>query len=166
MKIQLLCGPVASGKSTYSQNAAKTGVICLNDDALVNMFHGNIYTLYQPQLKLLYKSVENHIISTVLAKQGTILIDRGLNIGLESRKRFIALAKSFDTQIEAIVFEKEKPEIHAMRRFQSDARGHDFQYWLDVANYHEILYVVPSIEEGFDKVSFISYDQIQTGIVL
>ena len=46
MKIQVLCGMIASGKSTYANNAARSGTICINDDAIVNMLHANNYDLY------------------------------------------------------------------------------------------------------------------------
>lgn len=163
MKLQVLIGNIASGKSTYCKNAARSGIICLNDDAIVNMLHGNEYTLYDPKLKILYKSVENNIIETALSLQKIVLIDRGLNVSLHGRKRWIALAQSFDMPIEAIVFKLEEPEIHAHRRFDSDARGLDFLHWKKVAEKFSAEYVEPKLEEGFDKVNHISFKEIQEG---
>jgi dephospho-CoA kinase len=77
-KIQVLVGMIASGKSTYAKNAARRGVICVNDDAVVNLVHADDYTLYDKSLKILYKSIENHIISMALAMSRTVLVDRGL----------------------------------------------------------------------------------------
>lgn len=165
-KIFILVGPISSSKSTYCKNAAKKGFIILNDDAIVNMLHGGNYILYDENLKLLYKSIENTIISTSLALKRDIIIDRGLNISKNSRKRYISLAKSFDVEIEAIVFKREKPEIHARRRFESDNRGLSYESWLNIAIIHDKQWEEPDKSEGFDKIHYISYEEIKEGLVL
>lgn len=165
MKIQVLCGMIASGKSTYSKNATKAGALCVNDDAIVNMLHADQYTLYNKELKLLYKSIENHAISNGLALGRTIIIDRGLNISIRGRKRWIALAQSFDVPCEAIIFQNEGPIAHAQRRSLSDARGHSYEYWLNVANDHNDIFVEPSLDEGFDFIHYITFDEIKKGKV-
>jgi len=166
MKLQVLVGMIASGKSTYARNAARQGALCMNDDAIVNMLHADDYTLYKKELKILYKSVENHVIGTGLAMNKVVLVDRGLNVSLRGRQRWLALAKSFDVPCEAIVFKNDGPETHARRRANADARGHPFEYWLRVAERHNSLYIVPTVEEGFDAVHHISFDEIQSGKVV
>lgn len=158
--IEILVGPIASGKSTYCQIAANHGSFILNDDAIVNMLHANDYTRYNPNYKILYKSIENHIVASVLAMDRSVVIDRGLNISIQGRKRFITLAKSFDVLCHATVFKKEDPAIHAERRMKSDSRGHDYEYWLSVARLHDLHYEYPTVEEGFDKIYEMSYEQI------
>lgn len=166
MKLQVLVGMIASGKSTYARNAARNGVICVNDDAIVNMVHGDDYTLYDKGLKVLYKTVENQIIGTALAMNRTVLVDRGLNVSRNGRRRWIAMAKSFDVPCEAIVFKNEGPEVHARRRAEKDSRGHPFHYWLRVAETHNSLYITPTTEEGFDAVYYLSFDEILQGKVV
>ena len=166
MKIQVLVGMIASGKSTYAKNAAKTGVLCVNDDALVNMLHADDYTLYDKKLKILYKSIENQAISTILAMGRTTIVDRGLNVSTAGRQRWIALAKSFDVPCEAIVLPYQGPEIHARRRFESDAPGHEYDYWFRVANHHHNQYCVPTLEEGFSKIHSISFGEIKAGKIV
>lgn len=166
MKLQVLVGMIASGKSTYARNAARQGVLCMNDDAIVNMLHADDYTLYKKELKLLYKSVENHVIATGLAMNRMVLVDRGLNVSRKGRQRWLALAKSFDVRCEAIVFKNDGPEVHAARRVESDARGHPIHYWLRVAETHNSLYIMPTVEEGFDAVHHISFDEIKSGKVI
>lgn len=165
MDLHILVGCIASGKSTYTLHAAQAGYLCVNDDSVVNMLHGNDYTLYNEDFKILYKSIENHMIASSLAMDRSVIVDRGLNISLQGRKRFIALAKSFDIQCHAIVFKREKPEVHAERRFKN-SRGHTFEYWLKVAQHHDTIYTMPSIEEGFDKIHEISWEEIQIGKVI
>jgi predicted kinase len=160
-KIQILCGMIASGKSSYARNAAAAGAIIYNDDSLVNMIHGNNYKLYDKNLKVLYKSVEHSILGTALALNKTVIIDRGLNVSLSGRRRWIAIAQSLDFPCEAVIFEKESPECHAQRRVDHDSRDHSYEYWLKVAQHHNNIYCEPSIEEGFDKVDNITFEEIK-----
>jgi predicted kinase len=166
MKIQVLVGMIASGKSTYARNAAKSGIICVNDDAIVNMIHADDYTLYDKKLKPLYKSVENHAIAAALLLGRSVLVDRGLNCSVEGRQRWIALAKSFDVPCEAICFTNDGPQVHAERRAKADSRGHDADYWIRVANCHNDQYKYPSVDEGFAKVHHMFWEDIQTGKVI
>ena len=165
MKIQVLVGMVASGKTTYAKNAARSGMLCVNDDAIVNMLHADEYALYNTNLKPLYKTLENTAISTIIAMGKTVVVDRGLNVSVEGRQRWLALAKSFDIPCEAIVFDHDGVSTHAERRAKSDARGHDYNYWLRVASIHNSVYKLPSLEEGFDKINRISFDEITSGKV-
>ncbi len=165
-KIHVLVGMIASGKSTYTRNAARQGAIIVNDDAIVNAVHGDEYALYDKELKFLYKSTENHIISVALAMHRTVIIDRGLNLSVQGRRRWIALAKSFDVDVEAIQFKIETPEIHAQRRMQSDSRGHTYDYWLGAARHHLSGYVTPTYDEGFDAIHSLTFDEIKEGKVI
>jgi hypothetical protein len=157
---------IASGKSTYARNAAQKGIICMNDDAIVNMLHADDYTLYDTGLKTLYKSVENHVIASALLMGRKVLVDRGLNCSVQGRQRWIALAKSFDVQCEAIVFTNEGPEVHAARRAGADARGHDYDYWLMVAKHHNSQWKYPTFEEGFNSIHHLTWGDIQSGFVV
>ncbi len=165
MKIQVLVGTIASAKSTYSSFAAKNGHIIVSDDSIVNLVHANNYHLYDPCLKLLYKSVENHIASLALALNRVVVVDRGVNLNPHSRKRWISLAHSFDVPCEAVVFEFSIPAVHARRRFKHDNRGHTYDYWYEVALTHHNKYIPPSKEEGFDSVHQISFKEIMEGKV-
>jgi len=164
-KIQVLVGMIASGKSTYAKNAARRGVICVNDDAVVNLVHADDYTLYDKTLKTLYKSTENHIISVALAMGRTVLVDRGLNLSLRGRQRWLSLAQGYDLPCEVIQFPVEAPGVHAQRRAKSDLRGHDYNYWLRVAEHHFNGYVPPTLDEGFSAIHSITFSEVQEGKV-
>lgn len=166
VKIQVLVGMIASGKSTYAKNAARSGVLCVNDDALVNMLHADDYTLYDTKLKTLYKSLENQVIGMVLSMGRTVLVDRGLNCSVQGRQRWLALAKSFDVPCEAIWFSNDGPVVHAVRRTESDPRGHDYDYWLRVAKIHHADFTPPSCVEGFSEIHQISFGEIKQGKVI
>jgi predicted kinase len=165
-KIQVLVGMIASGKSTYCTNAARRGALIMNDDAIVKMLHGDDYLLYDKYLKIIYKSIENTVVTLGLCSLKTVLIDRGLSVSHKGRQRWIALARSYDVPCEAIVFPKDTPDVHAMRRFKSDSRGHPVGYWLNVANEHNKIYSEPTLEEGFDKIHHINFEDIKCGLVI
>lgn len=164
-KVQVLIGMIASGKSTYAKNAAAAGAIVINDDALVKAIHADDYTLYSKQLKIIYKTTENHILGMALAMGRLALIDRGLNISKRGRKRWISMAHSFDVPCEALVFNNEGPEVHAKRRSEN-GRGHPYEYWLRVAEHHNSEWSYPSLDEGFDKIHVITYDDVLAGKVV
>jgi hypothetical protein len=85
---------------------------------------------------------------------------------VQGRQRWIALAKSFDVQCEAIVFKNDGPEVHAQRRFNSDARGRPLEYWQFVANLHDGQWVDPTLTEGFSNIYHISFAEITEGKVI
>ncbi len=157
-EIHVLVGMIASGKSTYCRKAAKSGALIMNDDAIVNLLHADLYTLYDEKLKILYKSLENSIVSLGLCMGRTVLVDRGLNVSAKGRQRWIALAKSFDVPCKAVVFHKDTPGTHAMRRYNSDNRGHTYEYWANVAKAHDKVYAEPTLEEGFDEISHVAWE--------
>jgi len=165
VKIYVLVGMIASGKSTYCKKAAEKGILSVNDDAIVNLVHADNYTLYDQKLKILYKSIENHIISTVIAMGRSIIIDRGLNVSKKGRKRWLSIAESYDIPCEAIVFPNEGPEQHAKRRFESDSRNHGIDYWRKVALHHDSIFVKPTLEEGFVAIHDINFKDILDGKV-
>ncbi len=162
-KLQVLCGMIASGKSTYARNAARNGAICINDDAIVKLLHSDDYTLYNENLKILYKTIENQIVGTALAMGRLVLVDRGLSVSIQGRQRWLALARSFDVSCEAVVFKNDGAGVHARRRADADARGHDYNYWLKVATFHDKQYSEPLLEEGFGAVHYITFDDIKEG---
>jgi hypothetical protein len=95
-----------------------------------------------------------------------VVVDRGLNISVQGRSRWLALAKSFDVPCEAIVFKNEGPDVHSERRSKFDGRGHPKEYWIRVANRHNDLFVLPTLAEGFDTVHEVSYDDIKAGRIV
>ena len=154
MKIELLVGMVASGKSTYAKRRAQDGAIIVNDDAIVQAVHGGNYFLYKPKLKPLYKSIENHILYVAIASLQDVVVDKGVNIRKQSRVRWISLARSLDCEIVAIVFPKESAETHAKRRYSTDNRKLPYETWLKVAKIHEAEYSEPTLDEGFSKIIY------------
>lgn len=152
MRLELLVGPIASGKSTYCRAAAREGAIILNDDSIVTAIHGGDYTLYDPLLKPLYKATENCVVGTALAMGRRVVVDRP-NHSMKMRRRYIGLGHSFDVPVRLVMFKRESPEVHGERRFHSDRRGHDLNYWIDVAKRHESIYEVPRQEvEQYDEI--------------
>lgn len=152
MFLDLLCGPIASGKSTYCRQAAQDGAIILNDDSIVTSVHAGDYRLYNEKLKPLYKSVENSLVCTTLAMGLRLVVDRP-NHTMKMRRRYIGLAHSFDIPVRLVMFKREIPQVHGERRFKSDARGHSLDYWVKVAEYHDKIFEVPDASvEQFDEL--------------
>jgi predicted kinase len=154
LRVEILVGMIASGKSTYCQKRASEGAIIINDDAIVTAVHGGDYTLYDENLKHLYKSITNNILHMSLALGKHVVIDRP-GITRSQRRRPIALANSLEASAVIIKFPMESPEIHAKRRYDHDDRGHTYTKWLDVARYHASIYEEPNENEGYGMIIHI-----------
>jgi dephospho-CoA kinase len=82
--IEVCCGHIASGKSTYCRERADAGWIIINDDSIVSAVHAQNYLLYAEDLKPLYKSIEDHILHTAVAMEKNVVIDRGVDVSITS----------------------------------------------------------------------------------
>ncbi len=133
--IELLIGPIASGKSTYCNKKAKEGWIVVNDDSIVLALHGGNYGLYDGSLKPLYKQIETNMILGAISNNRNVIIDR-TNMSLKVRRRFITLAQSIDQDIIGIIFKNEGPQIHGTRRYNADNKGNSLEKWISIAEYH------------------------------
>lgn len=142
----LLVGPIASGKSTFVQEAFPYALV-VNDDAIVTAIHGGNYTLYDKQLKSLYKQIELDIIHYGLSHNKTVIIDRP-NLKRETRDRYRAIAKSLDCITYTYLFPDLGIETHVQRRM-NNSRGYSKEYWEKVYLEHSKIYEVPTKEEGF-----------------
>jgi predicted kinase len=137
--------------------------VVVNDDALVNAVHAGQYTLYDKSLTPLYKQMEVTAVSTGLALGRTVIVDRGVNNKVASRRRWVGLAHSLGVPAVAVVFQDEGPEVHARRRADADGRGHPYEYWLRVAQHHASEWKEPTLEEGFELVVQVDWNEIKSG---
>jgi predicted kinase len=146
--IEVLVGPIASGKSTYAARRARQGAIVVSDDALTMMLHANQYHLYNNDLKRLYKTIETSVITAAVSQNRDVVIDK-TNGKRRTRARYVALADTLDTQAFAILFDRLTPLGHAVRRTQADPRGLTLSDWRKVAERHEAEFEPVTMAEGF-----------------
>lgn len=151
----LLIGCIGSGKSTWIKNNIDEKSLIINDDAIVNCFHADNYKLYNKNLKPLYKSIENLAISWGLNSGLDVIIDRP-NLNVNTRRRYIELARSFDCEnIIAVIFPLITPETSAKRRVSGDNRGRSYEYWLKAAQYQMDRYNEVRLSEGFSEICYV-----------
>lgn len=162
LQVQVLCGPIGSGKSTYAANAARAGCLIVNDDSLVTAVHGGDYSLYDKSLKPIYKSVGQTILTHAAALGRSVVVDTGSRTRL-TRARWVSLAKALDLPVIALVFKWEAPQVHAKRRVAADARGYDEAKWLEVAQRHQSEYQTVDMTEGFDATFYADWSEIKEG---
>lgn len=152
--LEILVGPIASGKSTYSRTRAEQGAVIVNDDAIVQAVHAGDYSLYDKSLKPVYKAVENQILQTALTLGRTVVVDRP-NCSRAMRRRFIGIAKSLGAHVTAIEFPREHPKVHAERRYESDSRGLVLNHWMGVSYAQDVMFSCNTLSkdlEGFDEL--------------
>jgi predicted kinase len=149
--LYLFVGPIASGKSTLAKAMARKGACVVNDDSFTMAVHAGQYDQYDAQLKPIYKGLENAVILPALAMGRDVVIDRPLH-SRSTRRRYIELARSIDAPAVVIQFKRERPLVHATRRMNDDARGHDLDYWNRVCEIHEGLFQPVIADEGYDNI--------------
>lgn len=151
-KVEVLVGMIASGKSTFAKRRAAEGAIIVNDDAIVTALHGGDYGAYQNDLTPLYKHVEEAAFAIAVTLGRDVVIDRGVNVSANARRRWVGLAHAYNAHAVAVVFPRFSPKEHASRRFNSDGRGHSEKYWIEVAKARASRYDAPTEQEGFAAV--------------
>lgn len=149
--LEVLVGPVASGKSTYSDERAKTGAIIVNDDAIVTALHGGHYDFYQTSLKPLYKLIQTNAVLMGLTLRRDVVID-STNLTRETRRRLVGLAHAVDAVAVAIMFPWQETSVHALRRTEDESRGYSFDEWCEIVERHRERFEDWSPAEGFDAV--------------
>ncbi len=161
MKLYVLIGMIASGKSTYARELCRTGrAMAIAHDDLTEMLHQEYR--YEQEHRKLYRDCEEVLAREILFKGLDVVIDR-THLTYESRSRWLSFATTFINGMErkcletvAVQFPIESPEIHAGRRFAIDPRGRPYETWLHVARHHaEQARNCPLLaSEGFDSIIY------------
>jgi len=162
MRIEVLVGMIASGKSTYARKRADEGALVISHDALTEMLHASYR--YEESLWQAYRTMEESIAFNCLSAGRDVVIDR-THLTHESRQRWIKLRDNYvslntfngrepQVSIVAVVFPVEAPAIHARRRELHDDRGRSYDEWFKVAAHHyrQIQSEPIGIYEGFDEI--------------
>lgn len=157
--IQILVGPIASGKSTYARKQGDVGALIVSHDSLTEMLHGTYR--YEAALRAAYREMEESLVLATLKAGRDVVIDR-THLTRESRLRwvncreYLTYVRGCRYNIVAVVFPVESPEVHAKRRFEVDARGRSYEQWLAVAKHHAEQWSKESISESerFDDIIY------------
>ncbi len=129
-KVELLCGMICSGKSTYAKRRAKEGAIVVSHDDLSQMCHQEYR--YQLDLRSMYRAMEESLVGIAVQNGKDVVIDR-THLTKEARSRW---RNAFIGDLHVVDFKLELPQVHARRRFEADARGRPYDEWLKVAIHH------------------------------
>ncbi len=149
--LEVLCGPIASGKTTFCDLRASEGAIIVNDDSLVKAWHNGRYELYDTAKEGFYKKVESDAVWAGLLMGFDVVIDRPCHLRA-TRQRYLEIARTLRVPATLVQFDDAGAEVHAARRHRSDPRGHDLAYWQEVARRHEKLRQPVLANEGFDNI--------------
>jgi predicted kinase len=152
-RIELLCGMIASGKSTYARKRADEGALVISHDDITEGLHATYR--YEPELKPLYRAVMRETARLVIEAGRDVIIDR-THLDRDSRRFWLDFASVFGVEIIAVCFPVKAAEIHARRRFEADARGRTYGEWLKAARHHESQWEAEPIagNEGFTLIRF------------
>jgi len=159
MRLYVLVGPIASGKSTYARQRAREGAIIICFDDLTEMLHGEYR--YEQGLRQVYRDMEEALARIALDAGKDVVVDR-THLTKESRARWVGFADRYNARLPefeavtaAVWFPRDDAETHARRRFTTDPRGRPYDEWLAVARHHEGQAEAEPLQaagEGFDAV--------------
>lgn len=163
MKLEVLVGLIASGKSTYARKRADEGAMIVCHDDLTEMLHGRYR--YEQANRELYRRMEESLAREALLAGKDVVIDR-THLTRESRRRWIRFANEIGetfrlayggnepVPVVAVVFPIVTAYEHAARRYDHDNRGRPFAEWFKVALHHEGQMKAEPLEivEGFDEI--------------
>lgn len=136
-KIEILFGPIASGKSTYARFRAEQGALVANDDALVLATHGGAYNMYDSALKGVYKSLRSQIIHMGAAVGRDVIVDSTGQLK-DTRDHLRTLGHSLNLDVRLVIFRNGvfEGEADGVRRYAADSRGVSMQDWIRIAEHH------------------------------
>lgn len=150
-RVTFLVGNIGSGKTYYSNSLEGTPVILCKDE--LREFFGdtiNIDYLWDETLEEIIHDMTMDALEGLLhIGVREIFIDE-TNMSKTSRKPLLLLAKKYDYQTKAIIFEDEGMETHVNRRM-SNPRGFNRGYWERVYKGKQGKYQPPT-EEEFDVI--------------
>jgi len=149
MKVSILVGNIASGKSTWADKYPDAFV--LSKDKLRYDYGGGKY-VFDSYLEGTIDSVIKLSYDAVLYQQFQHIIIDETNMTKDIRAFYIMLAKKYGYTVEVIVFPDLGEDIHVKKRLQNNHGDVSEETWRKVYQDNLALYDVPSFTEGFDNI--------------
>lgn len=151
MIIEILCGMIGAGKSTYARRRADGGALVVCHDDLTAMLHAAYR--YEAGLRHCYRRMEESLAAEAWRAGRDVVVDR-THLTRESRARWVLFAENLRVPAVAVAFPVEPPGVHARRRFESDPRGRTHEEWHMVAQHHYAQWLAEplSADEGFAEI--------------
>ncbi len=153
--LEFLVGNIASGKSTWTGTRADQGWLTIENDSLLRSLHGGRYA-WEEQIPGLLDVLAKEIISAAAAASRSVVVD-STNRTKARRAALACIGSDLGMRVRIVVFPREPAEVHAERRFKSDPRGRNRDYWLGVARMMEAEWEEPTQDEA-DEILRLSRD--------
>lgn len=161
MKLEVLVGNIASGKSSYCYNHAPDCYV-ISRDAIRKAFVQDFYT-YTPRTELQVGiMVEAMLKAALILKLDHVIVDE-TNMTVHSRAWILKLAKRFNVECTAVLFKDRGIKDHVSARVASPHgcnAEHTEELWISVYNKFKSRYQEPSKEEGFTSITTINKENI------
>ena len=145
-RIILLMGNVGTGKSTHARTYESAVICCL--DSIVESIEGKY--VHRKEHRPIYHAVEDTTIETALKQNIDVVIDRTC-MSRFKRKRFVLMAKQFQTTIECIDFGPGNDKS-LEQRISDGNRGYTPEKWREIHLMMMMKYEKPSLNEGFNII--------------
>ena len=156
-RLEILFGPIASGKSTYARKRGQEGALVVNDDAIVTAVHGGNYSGYRKDLKGLYKGLRSQIIhAAALTRRDVVVDSTGLYRSTRDHLRTMGRSLGMDVALVICRDGQFKGAVDGRRRFEADPRGLTLDEWQRIGQRHAANHDRLGVDEDPDP----RYEQV------
>lgn len=149
----ILVGNIASGKSTLARSLhEKKGYFCLSLDSFRYMLGAGKY-VFDKKIEKGLGTIEIEFLRWLMDKRVNILVDDAKCVNEFFRRFFIQEARNYGYLVKCIELPKYSKKFCVGRRMQNPHCIYDRKIWEGVWDKMDYMYIQPSKEEGFDKIT-------------
>lgn len=156
-KVTILIGNIGSGKSTWIDNNFKDTIVVSKDLTRKSFARciGKEY-LFDDQLETYVHEITINLFKGCLYLNSPHVICDETNMTVATRAPFIAAAKEFGYEVNAIIFPDLGEEEHIRRRLKSNHDSTiDKEQWTEIYRWKKERFEVPIKDEGFSSIIYI-----------
>ena len=146
MRLEVLIGFPASGKSTYSKAQEKNGVVVFSSDAIRKELYGD--EDIQGNAQDVFGLLNQRLVSLLSIGKQNAIVD-ATNMSIKARKKYIYLAKRYRYEVVAKWFTTPL-DVCLERNSKRDRVVPKFVFERMKNNFQE-----PTLDEGFDKIEVV-----------
>jgi len=149
-EIIILCGNIASGKSTLAKQYAKKGYVIISRDSLRYMVGAGNYRFDKKLEPFIKQSAVSMF--TEFLKSGFSLVYDETNVSKSLRKPTIQLAKIYGYKVVVVVLKRLSKKVSVERRMKDPHGQFDKNIWNMVWENFDSIYEMPEKSEGIDRI--------------
>ena len=161
MKLYMLVGNIATGKSTVAKTLCKDeNTVCVSLDALRYMIKAGDY-IFDPIYENAIREIEDSIINEFMWHNFDIVVDDAKLVSPLKRAELLNQAHEKDYDVICVRMPETPKETCVKRRMSEPHGKYNKERWEQVWEMFNSMYVKPTKLEGFDEI--LTAEDIRSG---